>query len=102
MNAKELLKKHNACSEAMEWVADRTIAEAWNACERGDWMLWIAAKILDRKLVVRAACAVARTSLKYVPGDELREPPPTTPTTPRVKSLCVIQPISFGPSLLRE
>ncbi len=44
MKAKELLKKLNSCNEAIEWVGDRTIEQAWEDCERGDWMLWFYAK----------------------------------------------------------
>jgi hypothetical protein len=69
---KNLLLKLRACTESIIWVNDKTIEQSWNECERGDWMLWLAAKLLDRKIVVKAACAVARTSLKYVKEGELR------------------------------
>jgi hypothetical protein len=46
---------------------------AWARCERGDWMLWIAARLgVDRKLVVAAACACARLALPHVPAGEER------------------------------
>jgi hypothetical protein len=35
-------------------------------------MLWFAAKNADRKIVILAACACARTALKYVPEGEAR------------------------------
>jgi hypothetical protein len=41
MNFKEFLISINACDEAREWVGDKTIKEAWEQCERGDWMLWL-------------------------------------------------------------
>lgn len=44
MKAKILLKEINACREAIEWIGERTIEEAWNECPRGDWMLWFYAK----------------------------------------------------------
>ena len=71
----DLLKKHNACPDATEWVraSDKTTArEIWESCERGDWLLWIAARIkIDRKLIVTAACLCARQSLVHVrPGEE--------------------------------
>jgi len=44
MKAKELLKELNACQEAIDWVADMTIQEAWETCHRGDWMLWFYGK----------------------------------------------------------
>ena len=38
------LKRLDACSEAIEWLEEKgidTIEEAWQRCERGDWMLWL-------------------------------------------------------------
>ena len=70
-----LLNKKSACSEATEWVESHrwTAKTLWNRCENGAWMLWIAARIgVDRKLLVRAACACARESLKYVRAGEER------------------------------
>ena len=49
------LKKLNACIDAREWVAtQRNYKEAWQNCERGDWMLWLAKKLKvdDRKLTL--------------------------------------------------
>jgi len=34
------LEELNACSEAREWVGDKSLKKAWERCERGDWMLW--------------------------------------------------------------
>lgn len=68
MNLKELLEKHNACSKAIEWAKQfETLKEAWAVCERGDWMLWIAAKagLCTRKELVFAACQCARLALPY-------------------------------------
>ena len=67
------LKKFDACTEGYEWAKGKTLTEAWSTCERGDWMLWYAAKInIDRKLLVKAACACARLSLRFVPSGEER------------------------------
>jgi hypothetical protein len=49
------LKKIEACSDAREWVAtQKNYKEAWQNCERGDWMLWLAQrlKVDDRKLTL--------------------------------------------------
>ena len=47
--------------------------DLWRDCERGDWMLWLAAKAgVDRHIVVEVACACARTALQYVPAGEER------------------------------
>jgi len=70
---RERLIEMDACAEAVEWVGEKTMAEAWATCERADWMLWLVGKI-DGSYTPRlrlAACACARTALKYVtPGDE--------------------------------
>ena len=66
------LRAVGACSSAVQWVATQPDAEtAWAACDRADWLLWIAVKLcVDRRLVVRATCACARTSLRYLPDPE--------------------------------
>ena len=73
------LKRLNACREAVEWAKDYpTLQQAWNNCERGDWMLWLAGKqsgtpeTKSRKKLVLAACKCARLSLKHVPKGERR------------------------------
>ena len=68
------LRRLGACESAREWAATRTSAEAvWTECERGDWLLWLAARAgVDRREVVLAACAVARTALQYVRAGEER------------------------------
>ena len=55
------LEKLHACSDAREYVkTQKTILSAWQNCERGDWMLWLAKKlnIDDKKLTMaKAICA---------------------------------------------
>jgi hypothetical protein len=38
---KELLKKLDACNEAIEWAGDKSWEEVYNTCHRGDWLLWL-------------------------------------------------------------
>lgn len=45
MNNIEILKRLKACEEALEWYAGRDSQAAWQECERGDWMLWVAARL---------------------------------------------------------
>ena len=73
------LNKLNACSEAVDWCKQfKTSQEAWNKCERGDWMLWLIGRLSgkpeskSRKKLVLTACKCARLSLKYVPKCEKR------------------------------
>ena len=75
MNLPDYLRSLGACPEAREWAAGySTLAEAWTACDRADWLLWYAGRHgdVDRRLLVRAACACARTVLPYVPVGEDR------------------------------
>lgn len=30
-----------ACSEALEWIGQRSLARAWRECRRVDWMIWL-------------------------------------------------------------
>ena len=71
------LKKMNACKDAVEWCEQfDSFQEAWQKCERGDWMLWLIGKqiknIEERKKLVLCACKCARLSLKYVKKCENR------------------------------
>jgi hypothetical protein len=68
-----ILEKLGACGDARELADGKTAKQAWETCERGNWMLWAAgAAKVDRKLVVQAACDCARLALKFVPAGEDR------------------------------
>jgi hypothetical protein len=57
----ELLNKLNACNDAKEWTKNKSLKQAWNKSDRGDWMLWLCKKVdLDlRKLTLaKAKCAI--------------------------------------------
>lgn len=69
----------SACDEGVEYARSyRTMQEAWDKCERGDWMLWLLGRLAgppeskSRKKLVLAACACARLSLRHAPADEKR------------------------------
>jgi hypothetical protein len=55
------LENLSACSDAVEWIkTQKNPTEAWQNCERGDWMLWLAKKLNvdDKKLTMaKAMCA---------------------------------------------
>ena len=73
-----VLAKHlhrlGACSESLIWIEGRTPKQAWEACDRADWLLWWAAKtsVNSHQQVVLAACACARLALRHVPPGEDR------------------------------
>ena len=73
------LERHDACPEGHEFYKEfETSIEVWNACHRGDWMLWAARElgVDDRKLTpTKAHCANTvrhlmkdERSKKYVDG----------------------------------
>ncbi len=82
MNAEQhfenLLHELGACSSAVEWAHGKTLHVVWESCDRGDWLLWLAGRMADkkgwptRKQLVLAACACAAHALKYVPKSEER------------------------------
>jgi hypothetical protein len=73
-----LLYDLGACQEAVIWAKGKSLAQTWRTCKRGDWLLWLCGKMVDkpnwptRKQIVLAACSCAETSLKYIPSGEDR------------------------------
>jgi hypothetical protein len=75
----EKLEELGACQEAREDALKyESSQKLWDACERGDWMLWLAGKLAGkpesekRKKLVLTCCQCARLSLKYVKKGETR------------------------------
>ena len=74
----DALLDHSACSEAIDWAATQpNLPTAWAVCQRGDWMLWLAAQCCQpgddlHRSVVRAAAEIAGTVGHLVPADEPR------------------------------
>lgn len=62
-----------ASAEARAWASDYpTLRDAWIACDRVDWLLWLVACTLPRERLVWVTCQIARTALVYVPAGEDR------------------------------
>jgi hypothetical protein len=61
MKFKTMLIKMRACNDAIDWVGNKSIKQAWEECERADWMLWYLSKTIDRKRVVYLAALCAET-----------------------------------------
>ena len=59
------LEKTGACREAILYVKEQeNYVKAWQNCPRGDWMLWIAAKLkVDKRLLTLAKGKCAETVL---------------------------------------
>src|SRR3972149_6910811 len=67
-------QSRDACPEALRWLKTQASPRAaWDACERPDWMIWLAARRgVDHKVLARIACDCARTALRFVPAGEDR------------------------------
>ena len=69
MNKKEiaLLKSLDPCARALTWMhTQASFREAWDTCQRSDWMLWALRKIEfkdDRKMRLFACQCIRRTPL---------------------------------------
>ena len=51
----QFMKDHCACYAGRNWAKQyKTLAEVWDNCEWGDWLIWLAdeAGVLDRKTAV--------------------------------------------------
>lgn len=83
MNYTDQLIELRACSDAVTWLRERnfaTLQEAWDACERSDWMWWLIRNAwrMDppceecRKRVVLMACDTAE-SVKHLWTDATRD-----------------------------
>lgn len=57
MNAKAKLQQLEACADAIYWIGDRTIEQAWRECRRVDWMLWLLRQIAPNDQRCRLAAA---------------------------------------------
>jgi hypothetical protein len=75
----DALARLGACDEAIEWArAYPTPEAAWAACDRGDWMLWVAGRLAgppgheSRRPLVAASCECDRLALHLVPRGEER------------------------------
>ena len=74
----QLLIDLHACPEAREWAKGKDLHTVWSACERGNWLLWLASRMIDKpgwhthQEIVLAACACAESALKHVPDGEAR------------------------------
>lgn len=68
------LRAMGACDDAIAWVGDRTLAEAWTECERSNWMMWLLRRrvSVDKRLSVALAIAFAERVLHLARSSEAR------------------------------
>lgn len=68
----DFMKLHGACEDGRKWALTKpTMAAVFDACERGDWLMWVLnkAKALDKPTSVRLACEFA---LRVLPNYEAK------------------------------
>src|SRR5690606_15619363 len=65
------IEKYRPCSEALRFrMQYQTFQDAWQACPRGDWMLWIAQRVgVDLRTLTRAKALCALT-VRHLMKDE--------------------------------
>jgi hypothetical protein len=67
---KKLLRELRACGDARQWAGDMTVEEAVEKCHRGDWLIWLAAKVnigLQPLTLAKAHCA---NTIRHLMQDE--------------------------------
>jgi hypothetical protein len=45
----EQLKRNYACRDAIRWVGDKNLQEAWKECTNGFWMIWLLDKMQGKE-----------------------------------------------------
>jgi hypothetical protein len=73
-NLQTCLKRLGACQKGLEWAGRHDdVLDAWWACPRGDWLLWLAVKLgVARRTTVFAACECARVALPFTEDERVR------------------------------
>jgi hypothetical protein len=67
--------KYNPCKDAVEFRSKfETFEDAWNACERGDWMFWIAQKVgVDIRTMTLAKGLCAETVIHLMQDERSKK-----------------------------
>ncbi len=75
---KDYLARIDACSQAIDWVGDKSSSEAWSQCEHPDWMFWLLRQHVRKdgwpakEVFVQLAIDFARSVLHLVSEGEDR------------------------------
>ena len=71
------LQTNEACKEGISWIQQnnvQSLEEAWNTCERGDWLFWMAAKLgIDERKLVLCAALCAHTVVQHMEDARSRD-----------------------------
>ena len=70
------LKKNDACGGSIKWVEENnisTLEDAWNTCNRGDWLLWMADKLgIDKHKMTICGALCAHTVVEHMENPRSR------------------------------
>jgi len=65
------ITRFKPCLEAVKWMGDKTFDEAWETCERGDWMLWVYARLYpDRNREIVGCAAECAATAQHLMTDQ--------------------------------
>lgn len=71
------LQVNEACKKSIKWIEQNNIQSlenAWHACERGNWLLWMAEKLkVDKRKLVLCAALYAHTVVQYMEDARSRD-----------------------------
>ncbi len=74
------LREQGACTKGLDWASKQESAQAaWNACERGDWMLWAWSRnhgkqgSKSHRRLVLCCVEIAKTGVKYIKNKEAKK-----------------------------
>lgn len=71
------LRENEACDQSIIWVEEnnvQSLQEAWTSCERGDWLLWLAAELnVDKRKLAMCGALCAHTVIQYMKDPRSRD-----------------------------
>ena len=71
MKTIEIIAKLNPCYEGAEYLRKyKTLETAWKHCPRGDWMLWLAAKVKVPIKTLTLAKGLCANTARHLMKDE--------------------------------
>ena len=75
MQIAELIEEHAPCAGGVKWLKKhgiKTVAEAYDRCERSDWLIWLLVEVhgIDRRQRVTLSCQIVRTIWHLLSEDD--------------------------------
>lgn len=70
MKFQEMLEKLDACDEAREWVGNHSLQEAWEVCDRPEWLMLLAKYVnIPQCARIEAMCVAIRAAIHLYDPD---------------------------------